>query len=307
MEKDELLEIIELAREQKVKKLSLANRGITELPSEIHKLIHLQKLDLSYNAIVELPEDFCRLTNLRSLYLNHNELVRLPERFGNLINLQVLDLSNNQLETLPGSIGALVELSQLDLGYNKIKKLPLEFINLTSLKKLFLENNPCEFPPEKVLKRGLYATMHYLFGELRKKDAAKVMMQVYNMPRDIITPFTQYINCFNDLISTANDTSIEFDVKFIKQDFTAELEFNLEVESYLNEFLEFLKSNISSKNFHKDGAKASNIVDFQIIELRSQLQGLNSSLTEKVNEIKQLQLQISKLTDIISNKEKSEG
>jgi len=305
MEKDELLEIIELAREQKVRKLSLANRGITELPSEIHKLIHLQKLDLSYNAIVELPEDFCRLTNLRSLYLNHNELINLPERFGNLINLQILDLSNNQLETLPGSVGALVELSQLDLGYNKIKKLPLEFINLTSLKKLFLENNPCEFPPEKVLKRGLYATMHYLFGELRKKDAAKVMMQVYNMPRDIITPFTQYINCFNDLISTANDTSIEFDVKFIKQDFTAELEFNLEVESYLNEFLEFLKSNISSKNFHKEGGKASNIVDFQIIELRSQLQGLNASLSEKVNEIKQLQLQISKLTDIISNKEKS--
>jgi Leucine-rich repeat (LRR) protein len=303
MERDELLEIIELAKEQKVKKLSLANRGITELPSEIYRLMHLQKLDLSYNSISKLPDEFCRLTNLRSIYLNHNELECLPEKIGNLKNLQILDLSSNLLETLPSGIGNLVELSQLDLGYNRIKKLPLEFVNLTSLKKLFLENNPCEFPPEKVIKRGLYATMHYLFGEIRKKEAAKVIMQVYNMPRDIITPFTQYINCFNDLISTANDTSIDFEIKYIKQDFTAEMEFNLEAESYLNEFLEFLKSNIISKGFHKNGIKGTPVPKDQIQELRSQIQLLNNSLTDKMDEIRQLQKQLSLLTDIIGNTE----
>lgn len=304
MERDELLEIIELAKEQKVKKLSLANRGITELPSEICRLMHLQKLDLSYNSISKLPDEFCRITNLRSIYLNHNELECLPEKIGNLKNLQILDLSNNLLETLPGSIGSLVELSQLDLGYNRIKKLPLEFINLTSLKKLFLENNPCEFPPEKVLKRGLYATMHYLFGEIRKKEAAKVIMQVYNMPRDIITPFTQYINCFNDLISTANDTSIEFEIKYIKQDFTAEMEFNLEAESYLNEFIEFLKSNISSKGFQKNGDQRKPVPENQIQELRKQIQLLNNSLSDKMDEIRQLQKQLALLTDIIGKTDK---
>lgn len=302
MDRDEVLEAIEVAKEQKLKKLSLANRGLTEIPPEISKLSLLQKIDLSYNNIENLPDEFCRLTNLRSIYLNHNELVSLPGNFGNLRNLNILDLSNNKLGALPDSIGNLHNLVQLDLSFNDIRKLPLEFINLTALKKLYLESNPSEFPPEKVIKRGLYATMHYLFGELRKKESAKVMMQVYNMPRDLITPFTEYVNCFNDLVSSANDQHIEFDVKFIKQDFTADMDIDVEMEAYLLEFMQFLKNNIGAKSFKDFRQDSSSFLDMQFMELRDQLKNVNLSLDEKMTEIKFLQDRISHLSRLIEKK-----
>jgi hypothetical protein len=299
MDRDEVLEAIEVAKEQKLKKISLANRGITELPEEIGKLNLVQKLDLSYNNIQELPPEFCRLTNLRSLYLNHNEINNLPDDFGNLVNLNTLDLSNNRLEAIPESTGDLSNLIHLDLSYNRIKNLPLSLINLTALKKLYLENNPSEFPPEKVIKRGLYATMHFLFGELRKKDSAKVMMQVYNMPRDLIVPFNAYIGCFNDLISSAQDQSIKFDVKYIKQDFATNIDLDMEVESYLLEFMSFLKSNIGQKAFSENKKNGKGILELQLVELREQLISVGESLGEKMDEIKKLHDRILYLSKLI--------
>lgn len=302
MDRDEVLEAIELAKEQKLKKLSLSNRGITELPPEIGKLTLVQKLDLSYNYIRKLPSEFCHLTNLRSLYLNHNELEDLPPNFGNLVHVATLDLGNNRLNALPESIGELNNLEHLDLSYNLLKKLPLSMVNLTNLKKLYLENNPSEFPPEKVIKRGLYATMHFLFGEIRKKESARVMMQVYNMPRDLITPFSEYIHCFNDLISGVNDQHIQFDVKYIKQDFSAGVDVDVHMEKYLLEFMAFLKSNIGQKSFLEKGQEKNAVLDLQIVELRDKLTSLNQSLSEKVGEIKTLQEKIDFLSKLIDQK-----
>ncbi len=302
MDIDEVLEAIEVAKEQKLKKVSLSNRGLTALPPEIGRLNLVQKLDLSYNYIRKLPDEFSRLTNLRSLYLNHNELEEVPSNIGNLVNLGTLDLSNNQLKTLPDSIGELNNLSHLDVSYNLISKLPLGMVNLTGLKKLYLENNPTEFPPEKVIKRGLYATMHFLFGEIRKKEAAKVIMQVYNMPRDLITPFNEYISCFNDLISTARDHLISFDVKYIKQDFSSVADIDMEMEKYLLDFMSFLKSNIGHKNFKDLKQEGKGMLEFQLIELREQLSSVNRSLNEKMEEMKTLQERITYLTSLIEKK-----
>ncbi len=300
MDRDEVLEAIEVAKEHKLKKLSLSNRGITELPPEIGKLTMVQKLDLSYNYIKELPDEFCHLTNLRSLYINHNELAELPESFGNLYHLNLLDLSNNHISKLPSSIGDLNNLAHLDLSFNRISKLPLNMVNLTALKKLYLENNPSEFPPEKVIKRGLYATMHFLFGEIRKRESAKVIMQVYNMPRDLITPFNEYIDCFNDLISSGNDQLISFDVKYIKQDFTASLDVDSEMEQYLLSFMHFLKSNIGQKTFAEYKKQGKGLLELQFNELRDQLTTVNKSLDDKVKEIKALQDRIDYLSGLIN-------
>jgi Leucine-rich repeat (LRR) protein len=302
MEWDEIIEMIEVARLQRFKKLSLSNRGITSLPPDIGKLNFLQSLDLSYNSIRTLPVEFLKLINLKSLYINHNELVELPKDIGTLKSLSIFDLSNNQLKTLPASIGSLINLTQLDVSYNQIIRLPIELINLTGLKKLYLENNPCEFPPEKVIKRGLYATMHYLFGELRKRESAKVMIQVYNMPRDITQPFTQYLQYFNDLVASYQHLDINFDVKFIKQDFNTDMELDLEMESYLLDFLSFIKTNIDSIPSKEDSKDISKVFDVQVVELRSHLNDLQKLLEDKVLDIKELQTRIGKLSEIIEQK-----
>lgn len=302
MDIDEVLEAIEVAKDQKLKKISLSNRGITELPPEIGRLTMVQKLDISYNSIKSLPQEFCHLTNLRSLYLNHNEIEALPERFGNLINLNTLDLSNNKLNTLPDSVGGLSNLVHLDLSFNLLKNLPLTLVNLTGLKKLYLENNPSEFPPEKVIKRGLYATMHFLFGEIRKKESAKVMIQVYNMPRDLITPFSEYVECFNDLVASTNDQVIHFDVKYIKQDFSQGMDVDASTEKYLLDFMAFLKSNIGQKSFTEAGKSEKGIIQLQMMELREELNNVSRNLSDKMDEMKTLKDRINHLSRLMEEK-----
>ncbi len=302
MDKDEILEMIRLAKAQRVKKLSLSNRGITELPPEIGTLGFVKSIDLSYNQLKNLPDEFFLLRNLNTIYLNHNEIEDINSEVGKLINMRVLDLSHNKLNTLPGEIGKLVNLTQLDVSYNEIKSLPLELINLTSLKKLYLDNNPCEFPPQKVIKRGLYATMHYLFGELRKKETAKVIIQVYNMPRDISKPFEQYVECFNDIISSYKKHDLNFDVKFIKQDFSVDMDVNLEMETYLLDFMSFIKTNINTSTDKTGPKDISKVFDVQVVELRSQLDNLNKMLEDKVIDIKELQARIDNLSKIIDKK-----
>jgi len=302
MDIDEVLEAIELAKEQKLKTISLSNRGITELPAEIGKLSLVQKLDLSYNYIKKLPVEFSRLTNLRSVYFNHNQIDELPDSVGNMQSLTILDLSHNQIHSIPESIGNLNNLEHLDLSFNKLKRLPLNLVNLTGLKKLYLENNPSEYPPEKVIKRGLYATMHFLFGEIRKKESAKVMMQVYNMPRDLITAFSEYIDCFNDLVSSAKDQHISFDVKYIKQDFSVGSEFDVEMEKYLMDFMSFLKSNIGNKTFQEFKKDGKEIIELQLIDLKEQLAGVSKTLNDKMTEMRTLQDRITHLTNIIDKK-----
>ena len=299
MEKDELIEMISLAKEQRVKKLSISNRGITDLPPDIGKLSFLKSIDLSYNQIKKLPVEFFSLTNLSSIYINHNQLKGLPGEIQKLKCLKVLDMSHNKLKTLPGQIGQLTNLSQLDVSFNEITHLPIEMINLTGLKKLYLEDNPCEFPPQKVIKRGLYATMHYLFGELRKKETAKVMIQVYNLPRDIAKPFEQYIECFNDLISTYKKHDLQFDVKFIKQDFSSDMELNLEMESYLLDFMSFIKTNIDAIPDSDPPKDISRVLDMQVVDLKNELKTLHNLLENKVVDIKELQTRIDKLSIIL--------
>jgi Leucine-rich repeat (LRR) protein len=302
MDIDEVLEAIELAKEQKLKTLSLSNRGISELPPEIGKLSLVQKLDLSYNYISKIPAEFSRLTNLRSVYFNHNEIEELPVTIGNMKSLTILDLSHNKIESIPESIGDLNNLEHLDLSFNSVKRLPLNLVNLTGLKKLYLENNPSEYPPEKVIRRGLYATMHFLFGEIRKKESAKVMMQVYNMPRDLIAAFSEYINCFNDLVSSAKDQHISFDVKYIKQDFSAVADFDNDMENYLKDFMSFLKSNIGNKTFTDYKKEGKEIVELQLLDLKEQLAHVSKSLNDRMTEMRSLQDKINNLTRVIETK-----
>jgi Leucine-rich repeat (LRR) protein len=200
-------------------------------------------------------------------------------------------------------ISGLSSLRTLDVSYCELKYLFLEFIDLLSLKELYLEENQFEFPLFKVIKRGLYATMHYLTSEKKKKDAAKVILQVFNLPEKIQTPFKQYIACFNDMISAVNEEEIKFDINFINQDIQPDIELKVEVESYLYDFLKFIKQKIDSlKTETTDEAKLT-MIDLQAIELRKHIQSFNTSLDSKMGEIKKIQEQIEGFYKLLGDKD----
>ncbi len=299
MDKGELLEFISIARKQKFRKLNLSNKEIKELPGEIEKLHNIQSIDLSYNNIESFPVQITRLPQIKSLLLYRNYINHIPADIGNLKNLGLLDMSYNRLTHLPPEFGKLISLKTLDLSYNKLETLPLDFINLTSLKKLYLEHNNFTFPPEKVIKRGLYATMHFLFGEMRKKEASKVMVQVYNLPQSIHSAFSEYLNYFNDLVSVLNNRNIDFDIKYIRHDLQENLEIANNVSNYLAEFLSKIRQGLLE--LQQKGVPADNQEDSNLLEkeLRNYANDLNRTLKEKNKEIEELREKLNSFTEIL--------
>lgn len=298
MDKEDSIFFIKKAKDKKSKSLDLSNRDLTELPAEIGELTHLEHLDLSYNSLKEIPREIGKLVNLKTLLLLKNKVVELPPEIGHLKSLHLIDISHNAFITLPSEIGSLYNLRSLDASYGKMKSLPMEFIDLLSLKELYLEENDFEFPPQKVIKRGLYATMHYLATEKKRSDASKVMLQVFNMPQVLQAPFREYLSYFNDLVSNVNEKEVRFDAKFIKhEDFGNNIDMKVGVENYLYDFMDFIRLKIEETKNASDEKKMS-IMDLQVAELRKQISEFNNSLDTKMKEINTIQ---TKMNDFLKN------
>ncbi|HAN00727.1 MAG TPA: hypothetical protein DCQ26_19205 [Marinilabiliales bacterium] len=299
MDSKETLQFILRAQDLQTPELDLSNKGITEIPAEIGQLVHLKILNLSYNQISELPPALCNLINLEKLYITRNQISRLPVGMGNFVNLKSLDLSYNPLGKLPSELGLLCQLEWLDASFCELKSLPVELINLYNLREFNLEENPLIFPAPKVVKRGLYAVMYFLTLEKRKREAAKVLLHVFNMPEPIQGSFRQYIRYFNQVVSQANNKEVVFDVNFINQDLHPEMHLNAGVEGYLYEVMRFIqeKLDVLKNSQHAIQPISTYYADSRLSEIKERLFRFNESLDDKIEEIRQMKREIKGLYD----------
>jgi len=303
MDKADVLQFILRSKQEHTTELDLSNKGIIELPDEIGDLIDLTTLNLSYNNITTLPLSICNLVNLEKLFLTRNYITKLPVGIGNLNKLEILDLSYNPLIRIPKEIGLLTNLDFLDASYCELRMLPLEITNLYSLKTLNLEENSLDFPPQKVVKRGLYAVMHFLTMEKRKKEASRVMMQIFNMPEKIQAPFRQYVKYFNQMVSEANHKDVLFDINFINQEFFQEMDLNSGVESYLYDIMRYIQEKVETlKNTGELDKQVTSIYyESRITELKARLHIFNESLDGKIDEIKKMKQELKGLSDSLED------
>ncbi|XP_026069476.1 leucine-rich repeat-containing protein 7-like isoform X7 [Carassius auratus] len=160
---------------QALKKLSMPDNDLSNLPTTIASLVNLKELDISKNGIQEfpdnikcckclsvveasvnpiakLPDGFTQLLNLTQLFLNDAFLEYLPANFGRLSKLRILELRENHLKTMPKSIHRLSQLERLDLGSNEFSELPDVLEQIHSLKELWLDNNSLQTIPGSVGK-----------------------------------------------------------------------------------------------------------------------------------------------------------
>ncbi|RKH54211.1 hypothetical protein D7Y23_00860 [Corallococcus sp. AB050B] len=107
-----------MAEPDKVKSLTLEDKGLTSLPEELFLFRKLEKLNLRSNELRVLPEELGQVTELRELDLRSNGLLELPESIGELKKLRVLDLEANCLWRLPESLAGCVELRRVNLINN---------------------------------------------------------------------------------------------------------------------------------------------------------------------------------------------
>ncbi|XP_029905622.1 leucine-rich repeat-containing protein 7 [Myripristis murdjan] len=160
---------------QALKKLSMPDNDLSNLPTTIASLVNLKELDISKNGIQEfpdnikcckglsvveasvnpiakLPDGFTQLLNLTQLFLNDAFLEYLPANFGRLSKLRILELRENHLKTMPKSIHRLSQLERLDLGSNEFSELPEVLEQIHNLKELWLDNNSLQSIPGSIGK-----------------------------------------------------------------------------------------------------------------------------------------------------------
>ncbi|XP_069862900.1 leucine-rich repeat-containing protein 7 isoform X13 [Dipodomys merriami] len=169
---------------QALRKLSIPDNDLSNLPTSIASLVNLKELDISKNGVQEFPENikcckcltiieasvnpisklpdgFTQLLNLTQLYLNDAFLEFLPANFGRLVKLRILELRENHLKTLPKSMHKLAQLERLDLGNNEFSELPEVLDQIQNLRELWMDNNALQILPGSIgkLKMLVYLDM----------------------------------------------------------------------------------------------------------------------------------------------------
>ncbi|XP_061635479.1 leucine-rich repeat-containing protein 7 isoform X2 [Phyllopteryx taeniolatus] len=181
---------------QALKKLSMPDNDLSNLPTTIASLVNLKELDISKNGIQEfpdnikcckglsvveasvnpitkLPDGFTQLLNLTQLFLNDAFMEYLPANFGRLSKLRILELRENHLKTMPKSIHRLTQLERLDLGSNEFSEVPEVLEQIHNLKELWMDNNSLQSIPGSLGK----------LRQLRYLDLAK--NRIENLDTDV--------------------------------------------------------------------------------------------------------------------------
>ena len=205
---DQLLQLINDAKQNKWQALDLTNCGLKYLPDELWELCELKMLYLGnysqnlihdeedssddrINAISKLPRKIELLTNLKVLSLAQMKIQfedDSPLNLPNLIHLDIFDCNLPQLpnallipsiqeigfncldETLSENFSSLVKLRRIYLTGSKIKELPDYIGSFTKLQQLVLYRTKISALPDSI------SQLRYLFDlKIDKTPLAKTL------------------------------------------------------------------------------------------------------------------------------------
>ncbi len=146
--------------------LHLTGSNLTQLPSWIGDLQHLEKLYLEDNMSLEsLPDALGNLTSLKELYIGLSLDIPLPETLGNLRNLEKLSLVSCRLDSFPEWIFRLENLQSAYIALSSVTAISPEIARLKNLKSLDLGYNPELYPQRAQLQAWLPNCEIYLEGD----------------------------------------------------------------------------------------------------------------------------------------------
>lgn len=125
-----------------LEELNLDDCCLGTVPESIKNLTNLKKLSLINNRLNDIPSFLSKFAQLTELNLSYNPLFYFPSEIKNLINLKQLHLVDTSIESIPKWIDQLKNLEKLNISSNKLKVLPSEIWNLENLTSLNIFNNP---------------------------------------------------------------------------------------------------------------------------------------------------------------------
>jgi Leucine-rich repeat (LRR) protein len=124
----------------KLKKISVAENALVQLPLGIFALPALQYLNAGSNKLTTLPDNITS-KNLKSIQLNYNGLISLPVELSHLKKLENLDVSANKISTIPGDWHYLQHLKSVNISRNRLTNFPDGLLQNNSVEALDASDN----------------------------------------------------------------------------------------------------------------------------------------------------------------------
>lgn len=136
-----------------IKKITIANRGISYIPNEVWQFFpNLKNLDCSKNTLTTLPASIGKLKNLKSLTLTLNRFNSIPECLYDIPKLTNLDISGNKFTTLPERLWTLKKMVSFYANDNQISEISPGIKKFKKLSLLNLEKNPLDVTSRKLIQ-----------------------------------------------------------------------------------------------------------------------------------------------------------
>ncbi len=131
---------------QKIHRLDLSYKSISEVPADIDQLTHLKMLNLSGNKTLNLAGFFDTILNPESveiLILDSLQLKKLPSNIRKFQNLKHLSINGNPDLSWSETFDTikLLPIKFLNLQHNDLQELPQEISEIKTLKDLNLSHN----------------------------------------------------------------------------------------------------------------------------------------------------------------------
>ncbi|KAI9485944.1 MAG: Endonuclease/exonuclease/phosphatase [Benjaminiella poitrasii] len=130
--------------------LDIGGVGLNNIAPVLWSYEFLTVLYLNHNNLTELTSDVAKLVNLKTLDISGNKLKSVPPELGMLIKLQDLLLFDNNITTLPNELGTLCELEMLGLEGNPIQPEIKSLLLREGTQAVIIslrENTPVGMPP----------------------------------------------------------------------------------------------------------------------------------------------------------------
>nr|XP_033807442.1 leucine-rich repeat-containing protein 57 [Geotrypetes seraphini]XP_033807444.1 leucine-rich repeat-containing protein 57 [Geotrypetes seraphini]XP_033807445.1 leucine-rich repeat-containing protein 57 [Geotrypetes seraphini] len=162
---------------QKTGVFQLTEKGLTEFPEDLQKLVSLRTIDLSGNKIETLPHLVGKFILLKTLTLNHNKLRVLPEELCKLKKLETLHLNSNHLTHLPSNFGQLSALKTLSLSGNQLRAVPTQLCGLRHLDMVDLSKNKIQAVPDEI------GELQAIELNLNQNQISQISAQISHCPR----------------------------------------------------------------------------------------------------------------------------
>lgn len=130
---------------KKAVSLRCSSCKLTELPSEIEKLVNLKWLRCYNNKLSEIPKFISKMKNLVYLDFSFNNV----DSFENIVDMPSLThllVTGNKLTTIPNNVTWLTQLKVLYCGQNDITVFPSELCQLINLQRLQYDEHKIIMP-----------------------------------------------------------------------------------------------------------------------------------------------------------------